>query len=151
LFYFLFRRAGDRARLLVGHDDLDGILDPISCISKRGGEVGEWKCVGVNPGRIETLFRHEFHRAVGGAATLTANAIDIDIVPDEMRNIRRYRLVRERGEADFPASIGHADGLVDGCFRAGAFDHIIRADPAGELFYDTDRILVVDIDDAISP
>src|SRR5438309_1648887 len=103
----------------------------------------------MNPGRIESLFRHQFHRAVGGAATLTANTEDIDVVPDEMGDICRHRFVRERGKTNFPAAIGHTDGLVDGCLRASAFDHIVRTDPAGELLYDTDRIFVVDIDDAI--
>ena len=41
------------------------------------------------------------------------------------------------------------NGLVDRCFGAGALDHIVCADAAGELFDDLNRVLVVDIDDAI--
>jgi hypothetical protein len=33
--------------------------------------------------------------------------------------------------------------------RSGALDHIVCADAAGKLFDDSNRVLVVDIDDAI--
>ena len=105
----------------------------------------------VNPCRIEPLFRHQRHRASRGAATFAANAVDIDVVFHEMSEIRRHRVVRKCGEADFPAAIGHMNGLVDRGFGAGALDHIIGADPAGELLDDVDRVLVGDIDDAVRP
>ena len=52
-------------------------------------------------------------------------------------------------KADLAPAVGHVDGLVDGRFRAGAFDHIVGADPAGELLDDIYRVLVTDIDDAV--
>ena len=57
--------------------------------------------------------------------------------------------MRKRGEADFPAAIGHVNSLIDRCFGAGALDHIVGADTAGELSDDLNRVLVVDIDDTI--
>ncbi len=66
-----------------------------------------------------------------------------------MGDIRRHRVVWERRKTDFPAAIGHMNGLIDGGFGAGALDHIIRADPAGELPYHFDRVFFSDIDHAI--
>ena len=66
-----------------------------------------------------------------------------------MREVGRHRVMRKRRETDFPAASGHVDGLIDGGFGTGTLDHIIRADPAGELFDHIDRILLGDIDDAV--
>jgi hypothetical protein len=52
-------------------------------------------CMGVNFGRIESLFRHQRHCPAGGAAAFAANAVDIDIVLYEMREIRRDGVVRK--------------------------------------------------------
>ena len=41
------------------------------------------------------------------------------------------------------------DGFIEGSFRAGAFDYIVGADSAGELFYHLDGILLGDVDDAV--
>ena len=54
----LRRRAGKRTRLPGGDDHLDGVFDPVSGISERGGQIGEREGMGVNLGRIEALFGH---------------------------------------------------------------------------------------------
>ena len=54
----LCRRVGKRARLPGGDNHLDGVLDPVSCVSERRGQIGEGKGMGVNLGRVEALFRH---------------------------------------------------------------------------------------------
>ena len=66
-----------------------------------------------------------------------------------MREIHRDRIVRKRREADFPAAIGHMNGLVDRRLIARAFDNIVRADTAGELLDNLNGVLVVDIDDTV--
>src|SRR6201991_3065354 len=145
----LCRRAGERAGRSGRDDHLDGVFDPLARVQERGGQVGKRKGMRVNPCRVEPLFRHQRHRAPCGAAAFAANAVDIDIVLHEMSEIRRHRLVRECREADFSAAIGHMNGLIDGGFGAGALDHIIGADPAGELLDHVDRVLVGDVDDAV--
>jgi hypothetical protein len=141
--------VGKHVRSSGRDNHLDGVFDAISCVAECGGQIGKRKRMGMDFRRVEPFFRHECHRAARGAATFAANAIDIDIVLDEVRDIGRHRLVRERGEADLAAAIGHVNGLIDRGLGACAFDDIIRADPAGELPYDTDRILLSDVDDAV--
>ena len=141
--------ASDRARLAIGHHHLDGVLDPLAGVSQRRRQVGERKCMGVDFRRIEPLFRHQRHGAAGGAAAFAANAVDVDVVLHQMRDIHRHRFVRKCGQADLAAAIGHVDGLIDRRLGARAFDDIVRADPAGELLDDLDGVLIVDIDDAV--
>jgi len=145
----LCRRAGKHVRLPGSDHHLDGVLDPIAGVPERGGQIGEREAMGVNLCRIEALFRHQGHRAARRAAAFAANAVDVNIVLHEMREIRRHRVVRECRKTDFPAAIGHMNGLIDGGFGAGALDHIIRADPAGELPDDVERVFFGDVDDAV--
>ena len=105
--------------------------------------------MGVNPGRIEALFRHQLHGAMGRAPAFAPDTVDINVVAHEMCDVGGHRLVGKRRKADLAAAIGHVNGLVDRRFRAGAFNHIVGADPAGELPDDVDRVLVADIDDAV--
>ena len=106
------------------------------------GRSVERESVGVDLGRVETLFRHQRHRALRRALAFAADAIDIDVVLDEIGEVGGDGIVRECREADFPAAIGHVDRLLDGGLGAGAFDHVIRADAAGELLDDFDRVLL---------
>ena len=122
------RRTRGRTRLPVGYNHFDGILDTLAGIAQRSRQVSQRKRVGVDFRRIETLFRHQRHRAVGGAASFAPTSIGIDIVLHEMRDIDRDRIVRKRGEADFSAAVGNVNGLIDRGFGSGALDHVVGAD-----------------------
>src|SRR4029078_6362065 len=103
----------------------------------------------VNLRRIEALLRHQHHGAVGRAAAFAANAVGVDVVLHEMRQIHRDGIVRERGEADLATAVGHVDGLMNRSLGTSKFNDIVRANAAGELFDHLDGILVVDIDGAV--
>src|SRR5262245_9066936 len=102
------------------HNDLDRVLDAILGLADRGRKLLEWKGVGVNLGRVETLLPHIGFCAVRRALALAANAVDVDIVTHDMRDIDRHFLVRKGRETDAAAAIDHADRIVDGacCSRA---------------------------------
>ena len=66
-----------------------------------------------------------------------------------MSEIYRDGIMRERGEADLAAAVGHVNGLIDRRLGTGAFHDIVGANSAGEPFDDLDGILVIDIDGTI--
>ena len=101
--------------------------------------------------RVESLFGHQRHGATGGAAAFTANAVDVDVILHQMREIDRNRTVRKCGETDLAAAVGHVNRMIDGGLGAGAFDHIIRTDPTSERFDDVDCIFFGNIDDTVRP
>ena len=78
--------------------NLDGVLDTIFGIADCGRKVVEWKCVGVNLGGVEALLFHEGLCPMRSALALTTNAVDIDVVADNVCDIDRHFLVRKSGE-----------------------------------------------------
>src|SRR5690606_13173266 len=66
------------------HDDLDGVVDALARVAQRGGKVLHHEGVRVDPGGVETLLGHEGVGAVGRALALAADAVDVDVVADDM-------------------------------------------------------------------
>src|SRR5882757_1564307 len=81
------RGMRQRSHLSIGNDNLDRIVDPMTRIPQCGRQISEWERVSVNPGRVKALLGHQRHRAAGGAAAFAADAIGIDVVLDEMREV----------------------------------------------------------------
>src|SRR5258707_683120 len=82
------------------------------------------------------------HGAAGGAAAFAANAVGIDVVLHEMREVYRDGIVRKRGKTNLAAAVCHVKGLIDCRLGPSAFHDIVGAGAAGELFDNLDRILV---------
>src|SRR6185312_14064289 len=64
-----------------------------------------------------------------------ADAIDIDVVAHDVRDVDRHFLVREGRKADAAAAIDHADRIVHGAGRGRAFDDVVDALAAIELLH----------------
>jgi hypothetical protein len=125
-----YSAARDGIRVAVGHDDLDRILDPLAGIFQCGWQIGERKRVGMDPGRVKALFRHQRHRPARGAAAFAADAVSVDVDFYEVCDVQCRGIVRECGETNLSAAIRHVDGLIECGFGARTFDDVIRADPA---------------------
>ena len=95
----LLPHLGDAPRL---DHDLDGVVDAVAGVVERGLKIGKREGVRVHRRCIKTLAGHQCHCTVGGAAPLAADAVDIDVVADDLRDIRLHLVVREGREADFP-------------------------------------------------
>src|SRR5215470_1147952 len=139
-------RGRHAARL---HDDLDRVLDAILGVADCGGQVVERKGVRVDLGGVESLLAHECFGAMGRALAFAANAIDVDVVAHDLRDVDRRLLVREGGEADFAAAVDHADSFVDGIGRAGTLEHVVDAFAAVEAAHRLDRILLRHVDHVV--
>src|SRR5262249_44909461 len=99
-------RGRHAARL---HHDLDCVLDAILGVANCGGQVVEREGMRVDLGGVEPLLAHECFGTMGRALAFAANAIDVDVVAHDLRDVDRRLLVREGGEADFAAAVDHAD------------------------------------------
>src|SRR5262249_56112090 len=87
--------------------------------------------------------------AGGRALAFAAEAVDVDMVAHDLRDIDRRLLVREGGKADLAAAIDHANRLVDGVGRARALEHVVDALAAVEPAHGRDRVLAPDVDDVV--
>ena len=105
--------------------------------------------MGVDLSRIEALLRHQRRRAVGRAPALAADAVDVDVVAHEIRDVDRDRLVRKRGEAQLAAAVEHACRVVDRVRRGGTFEHVVETVSAGETPDRLDRILPAYVDHVV--
>src|SRR5215475_524294 len=80
-------------RLLVGgvglclHHHFDGVFHPILGVTNRRRKVIERKCVRMNLRGVEPLLPHEGLGAMRRALAFTADAVDVDVVAHDMRNI----------------------------------------------------------------
>ena len=86
---------------------------------------------------------------MGRALSFAANAIDVDVVAHDLRDVDRRLLVREGGEADFAAAVDHADRFVDGIGRARALEHIVDTLAAVEPAHRRDCVFPSDVDDVV--
>src|SRR4029453_9364833 len=146
----LFRRYLVRGRYTARlHHHLDGIFDAVLGVADRGRQVVEREGVGVDLGGIEALLAHERFGAVRRALAFAANAVDVDVVAHDLCDIDRRLLVREGGEADFAATVDHADRLVDGVGRAGALRDVVDAVAAVDAAHRRNRILAPHVDDVV--
>ena len=55
---------------------------------------------------------------MGRALALAANAVNINVITNEMSDIGCDGFVGKCGEADLAAAVGHVNGLIDGLFRS---------------------------------
>src|SRR5262245_28829315 len=139
-------RGRHAARL---HHHLDRVLDPVLGVADRGRQILEWEGMGVDLGGVEALLAHEGFGAMGRALALAADAVEVDIVAHDVRDVDRRFLVRECGKADLAAAVDHADRLVDGVGRARALHDVIDALAAVEPAHGFDRILAPHVDDVV--
>src|SRR5580658_9499456 len=93
-------------------DDLDRVVDALARIFERGRQLIESEAVGVDELGIEALLLHQSHGAMRGALTFAPDAINIDVVANEVGEIDRDGLMRESGETDAPAAVDHLRRLI---------------------------------------
>src|SRR5262245_58834823 len=104
----------------------------------------------MNLGGVEALLLHESFGAMRRALAFPADAVNVDVVAHDMRDIYRHLLVRKRRKADAPAPVDHAHGVVYSAGRRRAFDNIVDAPAAVELFYFCNDVgSLADIDDSV--
>src|ERR1043165_1884199 len=107
----LLRRAAVRGDAAGFDHDLAGIVDAILGVADRCRQIVERESMGVDLGGLEALLRHEGLGAVRRALALAANAIEINVVAHDVRDIDRCLLMRKRREAHLAAAVYHADRL----------------------------------------
>src|SRR5882762_7001032 len=105
--------AAPPALLMHLDDDLDRIVDALARIFDRGGDVCQRKGMRMDELRIKALLLHERARAMSGTLAFAANAEHVNVVAHEVRDIDKRRLMRKRREANAPAAVEHARGLVN--------------------------------------
>src|SRR5271165_7196316 len=128
------------------NDHLYRVFDALAGVFDGDRDLCEREGVGVDHLGVEALLRHQRRRAMSGALALTADAEDIDVVTHEIGEVDRHRVRREGGEADPPAAVDHARGLVEGVRRARAFEYVLHSLAMGDPLDRLDRILAVDVD-----
>src|SRR5690606_22959339 len=80
----------------------------------------------------------------------TTNAVDVNVVANDVRDIDRHLTVRECSEADLTAAIDHLDRVVEGARRCGAFEHVVNTLAAVQIFHGLHHVIhLADIDDVI--
>src|SRR5262249_22314627 len=131
------------------YDHLDGVLDTVAGVAQRLRQLVEGEGVRVDKARVKALRPHQGLRTVGGAFALAANAVDVDVVANQIGHVDRHGLVREGGKAHLAAAVEHAPGGVDGAGRTGALNHIVHALAAIEPKHGLHRILLRDVDDVV--
>src|SRR5215831_5856027 len=97
-----FCRKGEASRrhfLLGGvhlrfHNHLDSILDSVLGVSDCRWKVVEWKRVGMNLRRVEPFLSHERLGPMSRTLALTPDAVNIDVVVYNMREIHWHFFVR---------------------------------------------------------
>src|SRR5690242_6270936 len=144
----LFRRHLLHGRNAAGlHHHFDRVLDAILGVANGGREIFERERVRVNLGCVEALLVHECFGAVGRALAFAANAVDVDVVAHDMRDIDRGFAVRKRREAYLATAIDHLDRFIERVRSRRAFEHIIDALAAVEPFDGLDHVtLLADVE-----
>src|SRR5215813_4602094 len=90
----LFRRHLVRRRYAARlHHHLDRVLDAVLGVADRGRQVVEREGVGVDLAGVEALLAHESLGAMGRALAFAADAVDINVVAHDVRNVDRRLLV----------------------------------------------------------
>ncbi len=105
--------------------------------------------MGVHELGVELLLVHQGGGAVGGALPLAADPVEVDVVPDDLRQIDRHRLAGEGGQTDPSAPLHHVHGLVQGIGRPGALQDVVDTPAAGDPFHRFHGIFLADIDDMV--
>src|SRR6185437_16154899 len=100
--------------------------------------------------RIEALLLHEGFGAVGRTLSFTTDAVNINVVADDVSDVDRNFLMRKGGEADAAAAIDHTNRIVDGTGRSRAFDNIVDTFATIKLFHRRNHIrLLADVHNVV--
>src|SRR4029077_9816758 len=90
---------------------------------------------------------HEGFGTVGRAFALTTNAVHVDVVAHDMRDVDRHFFVRKGSKTDAAAAVDHTQRIIDRGGRCRAFDDIVDALAAVQLLHfghDIGRLANVD-------
>ena len=107
----LLRRTAQRSCLARRHHHLDGVVHPFARVAQRGRQVGQRKGMGVDPGRRRSAFPPSAPSRARRAPAFAADAVDVDVVLHQMREIHGDGVVREGGKANLAAAVGHVDSV----------------------------------------
>ena len=135
--------------MLVFHNNLDRILDPVLGIAQRLLQIGHVESVGVDQGRIEPLLTHEGLGPVGRRLAFAADAVQVDVVAHQVGDINFIGLCREGRQADLAAAVDHQGCFIEPVRRTGAFDDIVDTFAAGQFAHLRHDVLVAHVDHVI--